>query len=161
MKIAVLPGDGIGTEVTAQAVKVLMAVVGKHAPLELIDAPVGQAGIDAAGDPLPDATLDIARKADAILFGSAGMPGDEAIPFMMRPGASLLRLRKHLGLFANFRPAFLFPELIGASTLKQEIVEGLDLMILRELTGDIYFGTPRGMRRARCARPRPRCSASC
>jgi 3-isopropylmalate dehydrogenase len=144
MKIAVLPGDGIGGEVTAQAVKVLKAIVGKHTPFELIEAPVGQAGIDAAGDPLPDATLDIARKADAILFGSAGMPGDEAIPYMMRPGASLLRLRKHLGLFANFRPAFLFPELIGASTLKQEVVEGLDLMILRELTGDIYFGEPRG-----------------
>src|ERR1700752_3805060 len=144
MKVAVLPGDGIGAEVTAQAVKVLKAVIGNRAPLELIEAPVGQAGIDAAGDPLPAATLDIARKADAILFGSAGMPGDEAIPYMMRPGASLLRLRKHLGLFANFRPAFLFPELIGASTLKPEVVDGLDLMILRELTGDVYFGEPRG-----------------
>jgi 3-isopropylmalate dehydrogenase len=93
---------------------------------------------------LPPATLEIARAADAILFGSAGMPGDEAIPFAMRPGASLLRLRQDLGLFANFRPAFLFPELIGASTLKPEVVEGLDLMILRELTGDVYFGEPRG-----------------
>jgi 3-isopropylmalate dehydrogenase len=144
MKIAVMPGDGIGHEVTAEAVKVLKAVVGNNQSLELVDAAIGQAGIDSAGDPLPDATLAIARKADAILFGSAGMPGDEEIPFAMRPGASLLRLRKDLGLFANFRPAFLFPELIGASTLRPEVIEGLDLMILRELTGDVYFGEPRG-----------------
>jgi 3-isopropylmalate dehydrogenase len=142
MKIAVMPGDGIGPEVTAQAVKVLRAVLGPAQAVELVEAPIGQAGIDSAGDPLPAATSE--RKADAILFGSAGMPGDEAIPFAMRPGASLLRLRKELGLFANFRPAFLFPELVGASTLKPEIVEGLDLMILRELTGDVYFGEPRG-----------------
>lgn len=144
MKIAVMPGDGIGPEVTAQALKVLKAVVSTAQPLELAHAAIGQAGIDSAGDPLPAATSEIARKADAILFGSAGMPGDEAIPFMMRPGASLLRLRKELGLFANFRPAFLFPELIGASTLKPEVVEGLDILILRELTGDVYFGEPRG-----------------
>ncbi|HVR51715.1 MAG TPA: 3-isopropylmalate dehydrogenase [Pseudorhodoferax sp.] len=144
MKIAVMPGDGIGPEVTAQALKVLQAVVGPAQPLELAHAAIGQAGIDSAGDPLPPATSAIARQADAILFGAAGMPGDEAIPFMMRPGASLLRLRKELGLFANFRPAFLFPELIGASTLKPEVVDGLDLLILRELTGDVYFGEPRG-----------------
>ena len=144
MKIAVMPGDGIGRDVTAQAVKVLQAVVGHAQPLELVEAAIGQAGIDAAGDPLPAATSEVARKADAILFGAAGMPGDEAIPFTMRPGASLLRLRKELGLFANFRPALLFPELLGASTLKPEVVEGLDLMILRELTGDVYFGEPRG-----------------
>ncbi|CAN7703795.1 MULTISPECIES: 3-isopropylmalate dehydrogenase [unclassified Variovorax] len=144
MKIAVMAGDGIGPEVTAQAVKVLKAVLGPTQAVELVEAPIGQAGIDSAGDPLPAATSEIARRADAILFGSAGMPGDEAIPFAMRPGASLLRLRKELGLFANFRPAFLFPELIGATTLKPEIVEGLDLMILRELTGDVYFGEPRG-----------------
>ncbi|MCC2676322.1 MAG: 3-isopropylmalate dehydrogenase [Ramlibacter sp.] len=143
MKIAVLAGDGIGPEVTAEAVKVLKAVTGKRA-MELTEAPIGQAGIDAAGDPLPAATSEVARKADAILFGAAGMPGDEAIPFPMRPGASLLRLRKELGLFANFRPALLFPELIGASSLKPEIIRGLDLMILRELTGDVYFGEPRG-----------------
>jgi 3-isopropylmalate dehydrogenase len=144
MKIAVMAGDGIGPEVTSQAVKVLKAVVGRGQSLELVHAAIGQAGIDAAGDPLPAATSDIARTADAILFGAAGMPGDEAIPFAMRPGASLLRLRKELGLFANFRPAFLFPELIGASTLKPEVIQGLDLMILRELTGDVYFGEPRG-----------------
>ncbi|WP_399677489.1 3-isopropylmalate dehydrogenase [Xenophilus sp.] len=144
MKIAVMPGDGIGPEVTAQALKVLQAVVGSAQPLELAHAAIGQAGIDTAGDPLPAATSEIARKADAILFGSAGMPGDEAIAFMMRPGASLLRLRKELGLFANFRPAFLFPELIGASTLRPEVVDGLDILILRELTGDVYFGEPRG-----------------
>ena len=145
MKIAVLAGDGIGPEVTREAVKVLKAAVGPG-KLELTEAAIGQAGVDAAGDPLPDETLQIARKAEAILFGSAGVPGDEAIPFMMRPGASLLRLRKDLQLFANFRPAFLFPELADASTLKREVVEGLDILILRELTGDLYFGEPRGFR---------------
>jgi len=144
MKIAVMPGDGIGQEVTDQAVKVLKAVVGNH-PMELVYAPVGQAGVDASGDPLPLQTREIADKAEAILFGSAGVPGDETIEYNMRPGASLLRLRKQLNLFANFRPAFLFPELIGASTLKPEVVAGLDIMILRELTGDIYFGEPRGV----------------
>jgi 3-isopropylmalate dehydrogenase len=144
MKVAVLAGDGIGPEVTAQAVKVLKAVVGNSRPLELVVAPIGQAGIDAHGDPLPESTTAVAQAADAILFGAAGMPGDEEIPYPMRPGASLLRLRKQLGLFANFRPALLFPELIGASTLKPEVVRGLDLLILRELTGDVYFGEPRG-----------------
>jgi 3-isopropylmalate dehydrogenase len=146
MRVAVLPGDGVGPEVTAQAVKVLRAAVGNTAALELMEAPIGQAGVEASGDPLPAATLEIARNADAILFGAAGVPGDEAIAFNMRPGASLLRLRKDLGLFANYRPVSMFPELVGASTLKPEVVEGLDLLILRELTGDIYFGEPRGIR---------------
>ncbi len=146
MKIAILPGDGVGKEVTREAVKVLKAVVGKNTAMELTEAPIGGAGVEAAGDPLPAATLEIARKADAILFGAAGVPGDEKLPYAMRPGASLLRLRKDLGLFANFRPVFMFPELIGASTLKPEIVEGLDIIILRELTGDLYFGEPRGIR---------------
>jgi 3-isopropylmalate dehydrogenase len=146
MKIAVLAGDGIGPEVTREAVKVLKAAVGPGVALELIEAPIGGAGVEAAGDPLPLETLNIARAADAILFGAAGVPGDEAIPFDMRPGASLLRLRKDLQLFANFRPAFLFPELADASTLKREVVEGLDILILRELTGDLYFGEPRGFR---------------
>lgn len=145
MKIAVLAGDGIGPEVTAEAVKALEAAVGPAAGLRLIAAPIGQAGVVAAGDPLPMQTLQIAREADAILFGAAGIPGDEAIPYMMRPGASLLRLRKDLELFANFRPAFLFDELVEASTLKREVVEGLDILILRELTGDLYFGQPRGV----------------
>ena len=144
MKVAVLGGDGIGPEVTAQAVKVLRAVVGNGAPLELVEAPIGQIALDRYGDPLPDLTLDAARKADAILFGACGVPGDEKIPYDKRPGAALLRLRKHLDLFANFRPAFLFPELADASTLKPEVVSGLDLVILRELTGDAYFGEPRG-----------------
>jgi 3-isopropylmalate dehydrogenase len=144
MKIAVMPGDGIGKEVTTEAVKVLRAVVGDGA-LELVEAPIGGAGVEAAGDPLPDETLAIAHRADAILFGAAGLPGDESLPYMQRPGASLLRLRKALTLFANFRPAFLFPELIGASSLKPEIIEGLDLLILRELAGDLYFGEPRGI----------------
>ena len=145
MKVAVLAGDGIGKEVTAEALKVLQAVVPKSAELEVSHAPIGGAGVVAAGDPLPAATLELARKSDAILFGAAGEPGDEKIPFDMRPGASLLRLRKALGLFANYRPAFLFPELADASSLKREIVDGLDIVILRELTGDLYFGEPRGV----------------
>jgi 3-isopropylmalate dehydrogenase len=145
MKIAVLPGDGIGKEVTQQAVRVLRAAVGTDALLELTEAPIGAAGIEAAGDPLPPATLDIARKADAILLGAVGGPGEERLPFDERPGSGLLRLRRKLGLFANFRPAFLFPELISASTLKREVIEGLDLIILRELNGDAYYGEPRGI----------------
>ena len=128
MKILVLPGDGIGPEVTTQAVKVLRAVVGNEA-LELTEAPLGAAGIEAAGDPLPAATLELSRKADAILFGAAGGPGEETLPFDERPGSGLLRLRRALTLFANFRPAFMFPELIGASTLKPEVVDGLDIVI--------------------------------
>ena len=146
MKILVLPGDGIGREVTAQSVKVLNAIIGKDLPLELAEAPIGSAGVDTAGDPLPATTLELSRRADAILFGAVGVPDDEKLPYMQRPGASLLRLRKDLELFANFRPAFLFPALVGASTLKPEVIDGLDLMILRELTGDLYFGEPRGFR---------------
>jgi 3-isopropylmalate dehydrogenase len=143
MKIAVMPGDGIGKEVTAQAVKVLKAVVGKDA--EFTEAAIGGAGVEAAGVPLPPATLELARKCDAILFGAAGGPNDESGPREKRPGLGLLTLRRELKLFANFRPAFLFPELIGASSLKPELVEGLDLIILRELNGDIYYGEPRGI----------------
>src|SRR5471030_1972917 len=107
MKIAVLPGDGIGKEVTAQAVKVLKAVVGREA--ELTEGLIGGAAVDAAGVPLPEATLELARRSDAILFGAAGRPGDELGPRDKRPGGGLLRLRRELKLFANFRPAFLFP----------------------------------------------------
>jgi 3-isopropylmalate dehydrogenase len=137
-------GDGIGPEVTREAVKVLNAVMGSDNPIAMSEAAIGQAGVDAAGDPLPPQTLELARAADAILFGAAGVPGDESIPYAQRPGASLLRLREDLGLFANFRPVVMFPELIGASSLRPELVDGLDLMILRELNGDIYFGEPRG-----------------
>ena len=144
MKILVLPGDGIGVEVTREAVKVLRAVTRGRA-LELVEAPIGGAGVAAAGDPLPAQTLALARASDAILFGAAGVPGDEALPYEQRPGASLLRLRSHLDLYANYRPIMLFPELIGASSLRPEIVGGTDLLILRELSGDAYFGEPRGV----------------
>ena len=143
MKIAVLPGDGIGKEVTAQAVKVLKALVGSEA--EFSEAPIGAAGLAAAGVPLPPATFELAQRADAILFGAVGGPGDESGPRHLRPGLGLLTLRRELKLFANFRPAMMFPELAGASSLKRELVEGLDLVILRELNGDIYYGEPRGI----------------
>ena len=147
MRIAVLPGDGIGPEIMAQAVKVLDALTADGLKLVLEHAPVGGAGYDAAGDPLPAATLDLARKSDAILFGAVGGPKYDTLPRAMRPEQGLLRLRKELGLFANLRPAVLYPELASASTLKPEVVAGLDIVILRELTGDIYFGQPRGERR--------------
>ena len=118
MKIAVLPGDGIGPEVTAQSVKVLRAVAGNRLDLQMTEAPIGQAGVDAAGVPLPEATMALASSSDAILFGSVGGPTDELPDRSKRPGAGLLKLRKALNLFANFRPAVLFPELIGASTLE-------------------------------------------
>ena len=143
MKIAVLPGDGIGKEVTAQAVRALKALVGKEA--EFTEGLIGGAALKAAGVPLPPETFELARKADAILFGAVGGPGDESGPRHLRPGLGLLTLRRELKLYANFRPAFLFPELIGASSLKPELVEGLDLVILRELNGDIYYGEPRGI----------------
>ena len=142
MKIAVLPGDGIGKEIVAQAVRVLR---GLELPLELEEAPVGGAGYEAAGDPLPEATLRLAREADAILFGAIGGPQYDALPRDKRPERGLLRLRKELGLFANLRPASVFAELAQASSLKPELVAGLDLLIVRELTGDIYFGEPRGI----------------
>jgi 3-isopropylmalate dehydrogenase len=142
MKIAVLPGDGIGKEIVAQAVRVLRRLA---LPLELQEAPVGGAGYEAAGDPLPEATLRLAREADAILFGAIGGPQYDTLPRDKRPERGLLRLRKELGLFANLRPASVFPELAQASSLKPERVAGLDLLIVRELTGDIYFGEPRGI----------------
>ncbi|MGD9942413.1 MAG: 3-isopropylmalate dehydrogenase [Burkholderiaceae bacterium] len=146
MKIAVLPGDGIGPEITAEAVKVLKALAGDGLRAELEFAPVGGAGYDASGDPLPEATLKLAEQADAILFGAVGGPKYDTLPRPKRPEQGLLRLRKHFDLFANLRPAIVYPELAHASTLKPEVVAGLDLLILRELTGDIYFGQPRGVR---------------
>jgi 3-isopropylmalate dehydrogenase len=147
MKIAILPGDGIGPEIMAQAVRVLDALKADGLKIETREAPVGGAGYDAAGDPLPPATLALARESNAILFGAVGGPKYDTLPRAMRPEQGLLRLRKELGLFANLRPAALYPELASASTLKPEVVAGLDIMILRELTGDIYFGQPRGERR--------------
>ena len=145
-RIAVLPGDGIGPEIVAQALKVLRALAAAGVKLETQEAPVGGAGYDASGDPLPEATLKLAREADAILFGSVGGWKYDELPRAKRPEQALLRLRKELGLFANLRPATIYPELAGASTLKREVVSGMDILILRELTGDIYFGQPRGIR---------------
>jgi 3-isopropylmalate dehydrogenase len=147
MKIAVLPGDGIGKEVTAQGVKALKAALDGSisTPYELVEAPIGGAGYEAVGDPLPPETLELCRGCDAILHGAAGVPEDEHRPPQRQAGFALLRLRKDLNLFANFRPVFLFPELLGASTLKPEVVEGLDLIIVRELNGGIYYGEPRGI----------------
>jgi 3-isopropylmalate dehydrogenase len=146
MKVAVLAGDGIGPEIVAQAVRVLKALARDGLPLELEDAPFGGAGVDAHGDPLPERTLGLARAADAVLCGAVGGPQYDSLPRAQRPEQAILRLRKALGLFANLRPAMLFPELTGASSLKPEVVSGLDIMIVRELTGDIYFGEPRGRR---------------
>jgi 3-isopropylmalate dehydrogenase len=146
MKIAVLPGDGIGTEIVAQAVKVLRALAKDGLALEMEEAPVGGAAYDAAGDPLPPATLKLARESDAILFGAVGGWKYDTLPRAKRPEQALLGLRKELGLFANLRPAKVFPELVAASTLRPEVVSGMDILILRELTGDIYFGQPRGLR---------------
>lgn len=142
MKIAVLPGDGIGPEIVAQAVKVLKAL---DLNLDMTEAPIGGAGYEAAGDPLPEATLKLARESDAVLLGAVGDWKYDKLERHLRPERGLLRIRKELNLFANLRPALLYPELADASTLKPEVVSGLDLMIIRELTGDIYFGQPRGI----------------
>ncbi|RKP57495.1 3-isopropylmalate dehydrogenase [Pararobbsia silviterrae] len=145
MKIAVLPGDGIGPEIVAEAVNVLNAL-GESFTLE--EAPVGGAGYEAKGHPLPDSTLDLAKQADAILFGAVGDWKYDSLERALRPEQAILGLRKHLSLFANFRPAILYKELASASSLKPEVVSGLDILIVRELNGDIYFGQPRGVRAA-------------
>ena len=145
MKIAVLPGDGIGPEIIAEAVRVLRAL-GERFELEFAD--VGGAAYDRHGHPLPEATLKLAREADAVLFGAVGDWKYDRLERALRPEQAILGLRRSLGLFANLRPAILYPELATASTLKPEVVAGLDLLIVRELTGDIYFGTPRGRRPA-------------
>ena len=146
MKIAVLAGDGIGPEITAQALRVLQALGSDGLRIETEAAPVGGAGYDASGDPLPEATLKLCEQSDAILFGAVGGPRYDTLPRPQRPEQGLLRLRKHFDLFANLRPAIVYPELAHASSLKNEVVAGLDLLILRELTSDIYFGQPRGVR---------------
>jgi 3-isopropylmalate dehydrogenase len=143
MKICVLPGDGIGPEITAEALRVLRAL-GLSFEAEL--APVGGAGYRASGHPLPEATLKLAQQSDAILFGAVGDFSLDTLPRELRPEQAILGLRKAFNLFANFRPALVYPELVHASTLRPEIVAGLDLLIIRELTGDIYFGQPRGIR---------------
>jgi len=147
MKIAILPGDGIGPEIVGEAIKVLDVLRGEGLPIETGTAPIGGAGYDASGKPLPDATLALARDADAVLLGAVGGPSYDTLPRPSRPEQGILGIRKALGLFANLRPALLYPELAGASALKPDVVAGLDLMIVRELTGDIYFGEPRGRRR--------------
>ena len=146
MKIAVLPGDGIGTEIVAQAAKVLEALRSDGLKIELEYAHLGGAGYDAEGDPFPPTTEKLVLASDAVLLGAVGGYQYDTLPRPMRPEQGLLRIRKRLGLFANLRPALVYPELVNASSLKPELVAGLDIMILRELTGDIYFGQPRGIR---------------
>jgi len=143
MKIAVLPGDGIGTEIVAEAVKVLDVL---DLPFEMESALVGGAAYEAHGHPLPESTLKLAMDSDAVLFGAVGDWKYDKLDRPLRPEQAILGLRKHMGLFANFRPAICYPELVGASSLKPEIISGLDILIIRELTGDIYFGQPRGRR---------------
>jgi len=146
MKIAVLPGDGIGPEIVAQAVKVMDALRRDGLKIEMEYAAIGGAGYDAAGDPFPAATEALAQAADAVLLGAVGGYQYDTLPRPMRPEQGLLRIRKGLNLFANLRPATVYPELVNSSSLKPELVSGLDIMILRELTGDVYFGQPRGIR---------------
>jgi 3-isopropylmalate dehydrogenase len=143
MKIAILPGDGIGPEIVAEAVKVLRTL---DLPFEMEEAPVGGAAYEAHGHPLPESTLRLARNADAVLFGAVGDWKYDTLERSLRPEQAILGLRKQLGLFANFRPAVCYPELTHASSLRPELVAGLDILIIRELTGDIYFGQPRGRR---------------
>ena len=143
MKIAILPGDGIGTEIMAEAVKVLGCL---DLRFEMEEAKVGGAAYEAHGHPLPPATLALAKASDAVLFGAVGDWKYDKLDRPLRPEQAILGLRKNLELFANFRPAICYEELTHASTLKPEVVAGLDLLIIRELTGDIYFGQPRGRR---------------
>ena len=143
MKIAVLPGDGIGTEIVAEAVRVLNVL---DLPFEMEEAKVGGAAYEAHGHPLPESTLNLAKASDAILFGAVGDWKYDTLERSLRPEQAILGLRKHLGLFANFRPAICYEQLVSASSLKPELIAGLDILIIRELTGDIYFGQPRGRR---------------
>ena len=146
-KIAVLPGDGIGTEIVAEALKVLDALKQDHGlKVETEEALIGGVAYDATGTPFPEATLKLCQQADSVLLGAVGGPKWEPLDYSVRPERGLLGLRSELELFANLRPAILYPQLVAASTLKPEVVSGLDIMIIRELTGGIYFGQPRGRR---------------
>ena len=145
-KIAVLPGDGIGPEIVNEALKVLNRLKADGLDVETEEAPLGGAAYDQYGHPYPEATQTLVRAADAVLLGAVGGPQYDKLDRPLRPERGLLAIRKDLGLFANLRPAILYPELANASTLKPEVVSGLDIMIVRELTGDIYFGQPRGVR---------------
>jgi 3-isopropylmalate dehydrogenase len=145
--ILVLPGDGIGQEIIGEALKVLRTLKADFGlDVEMEEALVGGTAYDAKGSPLPEDTLSLAKDADAVLLGAVGGHKWESLPIAVRPEKGLLGLRSELGLFANLRPAILYPQLADASTLKPEIVSGLDIMIVRELTGGIYFGQPRGVR---------------
>ncbi len=146
MKICVLPGDGIGPEITAEAMRVLEALRGDDFAFEAEEALIGGCAVDATGTPFPEATRKLALEADAVLLGAVGGPKWDNLPREQRPERGLLAIRKELNLFGNLRPAILYPELANASTLKPEVVAGLDILIVRELTGDIYFGQPRGVR---------------
>lgn len=145
MKICVLSGDGIGPEIVSQAVRVLEALRKEGIGLEMENALLGGCAVDATGEPYPEATRKLAHEADALLLGAVGGPRYDALPREKRPERGLLAVRKELDLFANLRPAVLYPELANASALKPEVVAGLDMLIVRELTGDIYFGEPRGI----------------
>jgi len=146
MKILILPGDGIGPEIMAQAIRVLEKFKAEGLPITLSHGHLGGAAFDAHGHPYPEATQKLAHAADAIMLGCVGGPKYDTLPRAMRPEQGLLGIRKDLKLFANLRPAMLYPELAASSSLKPEVVAGLDIMIIRELTGDIYFGQPRGRR---------------
>jgi 3-isopropylmalate dehydrogenase len=145
VKIALLAGDGIGPEILREAARILEILRREGLSIETEEALVGGAAFDAKGDPLPEATLKLAKQADAVLFGAVGGPAYDALPRDKRPEKAILGLRKECDFFANLRPANVFAELADASTLKAEVVAGLDIMIVRELTGDIYFGEPRGI----------------
>ena len=146
LNIAVFPGDGIGPEVVEEALKILKIIESKLGlKISLNEAPLGGAGYEATGHPLPEASLKVAQNADAVILGAVGGPKWENIDFSLRPERALLGLRSSLGLYANLRPASIFPALVDSSTLKREVVEGLDLLVVRELTGGIYFGEPRGV----------------
>lgn len=146
MKLLLLPGDGIGPEVLGQATRVIEVLNTHHGlELETVQAEIGGASLDRHGTPLSPSVLELAKASDAVLMGAVGGPQWQGVAYELRPEQGLLNLRKGLGLFANFRPAFCFPALAEASTLKRDVIEGLDILIVRELIGGVYFGEPRGI----------------